>query len=136
MTILCISRHKTDKEKMFHLNFLGRTEFSSSHTYTANIPSYILHFAYFNWTTLCNHLSWLHLITFSIVFMLCICIVFMQATSQSLVTQLTKQKMFFDASNERIKTWSQGQLKKTKILHAGHNSQQNPVTTIHSRNMQ
>ena len=75
---------------MWNINFF--------YTYTANTHSYILHFAYFTWTKLFNHLFWSHLITFSIVFMLCKCIVFMQATSQSLVTQLTKLKVFCDAT--------------------------------------
>ena len=32
--------------------------------------------------------------------------------------------------NERINSWSQDNFKKTKILHAGHNSQPSPITTI------
>ena len=38
--------------------------------------------------------------------------------------------VFLTPQNERIKSWSQDQLKKTKILQAGHNSQPSPVTTI------
>ena len=53
----------------------------------------------------------------------------MQTTSQSLVTQFTKPK-FFKPLIEHIKSWSQDQLKKMKILHAEHNSQPSPVTTI------
>ena len=32
--------------------------------------------------------------------------------------------------DEHIKSWSQDQLKKTKILHSGHNSQPRPITTM------
>ena len=62
--------------------------------------------------------------------MLCICIAFMQTTSQSLVTQLTKPKMFFDASKLTHQKLVSRSTKKTMILHAGHNSQPSPVTTI------
>ena len=48
----------------------------------------------------------------------------MQTTSQSLATQLNKPKM--NASKVGLKI----NFKKTKILHAGHNSQPSPVTTI------
>ena len=54
----------------------------------------------------------------------------MQTTSQSPVTQLTKPKMFFMPQNITSKVGLKINFKKTKILHAGHNSQPSPVTTI------
>ena len=42
------------------------------------------------------------------------------------------QRLEFNASKVGLKV----NYKKTKIRHAGHNSQQNPVTTIYSRNLQ
>ena len=38
--------------------------------------------------------------------------------------------MFLTPQNKHIKSWSQDQLEKTKILHAGHISQPRPVTMI------
>ena len=60
----------------------------------------------------------------------------MQTTSQSPVTQLTKPKFFWTPRNERTKCWSQDHLNKMKILHAGHNSQPRPVTTINGYNLE
>ena len=56
----------------------------------------------------------------------------MQTTSQSLVTQFTKPKIFFDASKVVLKI----NFKKTKILHAGHNSRPSPVTTINGHTLE
>ena len=55
---------------------------------------------------------------------------YMQTTSQSLVTQLTKRNFFRRLEMNASKVGLKINLKKTKILHAEHNSQPSPVTTI------
>ena len=66
LTILCMLRLKTDKEYVCFIYKFWDNKILSFlfNTYTTNIHSYILHFAYFTWTKLFNDLFWLHLVTF------------------------------------------------------------------------